>query len=114
MLTYRASGHAAVSADEQHLIVSNLHDGVDIYALPNLTPLHHIKQDINLPTLIVQVGFIPNTLLAFSGTAHGAVQIFDIATGDVSEHVLISQPGSTLCQKLTYPLHIDISYCLSY
>ncbi|KAJ3554955.1 hypothetical protein NM688_g2835 [Phlebia brevispora] len=73
-------GHAAVSPDERHLLVSNLVDGIDLYALPAVTPIRTIKQNLGVNS-IFHVGFISGTSLAYCGGDRGCVNIIDITTG---------------------------------
>ncbi|KAJ3535281.1 hypothetical protein NM688_g7000 [Phlebia brevispora] len=93
-------GHAAVSPDERQLLVSNLVDGVDLYALPNVSPIRNIRQSIRVNT-ILHVGFFPNNSLAYAGSDHGCVDIMDVDTGYVVDSIPRHRDDGLLVQIVT-------------
>ena len=102
------SGHAAVSPDEDHLLVSNLVDGIDIYSLPSFAILRHIGQSLAL-NKIIQVGFFSNGYrLAYSGSESGRICIFDYTSGAIVAYVphrksSCKSSSATIMEGLFFP-----------
>lgn len=83
-----------MSPDEDLLLVSNLHDGVDLYNLPEVSLAKSIKHLIrhNMPK---QVTFAFSGSVAVSGTDSGHVLVHDVNSGALLASLSHSVPRGT-------------------
>ncbi|KAH7918964.1 WD40 repeat-like protein [Leucogyrophana mollusca] len=81
--SHRLIGHAALSPDEKDVLISNLCEGMDLYAIGCSKPTKLFKctpnADNNVP---VQVSFLHGGQAAICGSAVGSVNIWSIESGE--------------------------------
>ena len=83
LLTWNVSGHATISGDGGILIVSNLIDGVDTYAIPPQELLRSFRHPINSNVPLL-VSFVMDSSLIVVGSDDGCPRIYDHHTGHLS------------------------------
>lgn len=79
------SGGAAISPDEKSIAITNVLDGLDLYSLPNLTPLASANFSTQPPGVkkctTFQVAFVLSGSLAVCGSDQRGVMVVDCQTG---------------------------------
>jgi hypothetical protein len=85
------SGYGAVSPDEQFIVISNLHNGADVYDLPGLNLRKRLRHPIttNCPQ---QVAFGLSGSAIICGGDNATIFVYDATTG----HLLTRLPHITL------------------
>lgn len=73
------SGHSALNG--QHLLVSNLFNGVDVYSLPTMELERTFTHAITV-NMIMQVVFTSQQEWVVAGGDDGFVRIFDMCSGN--------------------------------
>ena len=66
---------------ENHLAVTNLHDGVDLYSVPSMQLIKTYSHDY-AGVAIFKVSFVDQSWLV-SGGQHGFAHVYDIYTGQL-------------------------------
>ena len=91
------SGFTAVSPDGRDFYVSNLHNGVDQYLLPDLTLVRSFPQPLkeNIP---LQVTTAFDGQVVIIGGDRGIVRVFNAATGNLVTALYHDEKGWFVCR----------------
>jgi len=73
-------GALAVSPDEQHIVVSNLDNGSNMYTFPQIQLQQHLVQPVNT-NVCLDVSFAFNGMFVLSGSDNGKIFIYDRQNG---------------------------------
>ncbi|KZP30001.1 hypothetical protein FIBSPDRAFT_726767, partial [Athelia psychrophila] len=85
----------------QHLLISNLFNGLDLYSLPTMELEHAFTHAITL-NVILQVVIISQPHWAVVGGDDRFVRIFDICSGNILFSLMHGEPGHLVWTITTY------------
>jgi COMPASS component SWD3 len=90
LFSWLGSGHGALSPDESSVLLSNLSDGLDLYAVGHNHPVMSFKFSSNGgANLPVQVSFVEHGRGILGGSSEGNVHVWGLASTEsrqVLEH----------------------------